>query len=62
MITAMTLGVADHCECTSREQATQIAIALLSYATKPTFAAARALLWHKTNPSREVPLTRIERL
>src|SRR6185437_15291426 len=55
MIGTMDLGIADNGERASSEQATQIAIALLADAAKLVFASARALLWHETNPSREVP-------
>ena len=47
---AMDLGIADHCECASREQAAQIAIALLADTAKLVLAAARVLPRHETNP------------
>src|SRR6516162_5731865 len=52
---AMDLGIADHGERASREQAAQIAIALLADAAKLVFTPARVLLRHKPNPGREVP-------
>src|SRR5262245_40891938 len=52
---AMDPGIADHGERASREQAAQIAIALLADAAKPVLAAARVLLRHEPDPGREVP-------
>src|SRR5215210_1734242 len=51
---AMDLRVADDGECSSREQAAQIAIASLTDAAEPLLAAARALLRHEADPGREV--------
>jgi hypothetical protein len=45
---AMYLGMADHGELTSREQAAQIAIALFAHTAKPVLA------WHEPDPGREV--------
>src|SRR5262245_30405316 len=55
MARAVDLGIADHGECASREQATQIAITLLADAAKPVLAAAGVLLRHEPDPGREVP-------
>src|SRR6516162_2986821 len=55
MPSAMDLGIADHGERASREQAAQIAIALLADTAKLVFTPARVLLRHKPNPGREVP-------
>src|SRR4029077_14172774 len=54
MIGAMDLGVADHGERPSREQAAQIAIALFADTAKLVLAPARVLLRHEPNPGREV--------
>jgi|SRR5580692_10738028 hypothetical protein len=54
MIGAMDLGIADHGERASREQAAQIAIALFADTAKLVFAPARVLLRHEPHPSREV--------
>ncbi len=51
----MDLGIADHGECACREQAAQIAIALLADTAKLVIASARVLLRHEPNPGREVP-------
>ena len=47
MIGAMDLGIADHGERASREQAAQIAIALLADTAKFVLAPARVLLRHE---------------
>jgi hypothetical protein len=39
------LGIADHGECSRREQAAQIAIASFADAAQSVLAAARVLLW-----------------
>ena len=54
MIGAMDLGIADHGERASREQAAQIAIALFADTAKLVFAPARVLLRHEPHPGREV--------
>ena len=51
---AMDFSVADHGERAGREQAAQIAIALLADAAKLVFAPARVLLRYQPNPGREV--------
>ena len=51
----MDLGITDDRECASREQAAQIAIALLADTAEPVLAAARVLLRHQPDPGREVP-------
>jgi hypothetical protein len=55
MPSAVDLGIADHGERPSREQAAQIAIALLADTAKLVLTPARVLLGHKPNPGREVP-------
>src|SRR5262245_25199976 len=55
MAGTMDLGVAGYGECASREQATQVAVALLADAAQPVLAPARVLLRHEPDPSREVP-------
>jgi hypothetical protein len=50
----MDLGIADHGERASREQAAQIAIALLADTAKLVLAPARVLLRYEPNPGREV--------
>src|SRR6516162_4667168 len=57
----MDLGITDDRECAGREQAAQIAIALLADTAEPVLAAARVLLRHEPDPGREVP-TRSEGL
>src|SRR5215831_10444527 len=54
MPSAVDLGIANHGKCASREQATQIAIALLADTAKLVLAPARVLLRHQPNPGREV--------
>jgi hypothetical protein len=51
---AMDLGIADHRQCTGREQAAQIAIALLADTTQLVLAPTRVLLRHEPDPGREV--------
>src|SRR4029077_8566514 len=58
---AMDLGITDDRECASREQAAQIAIALLADTSEPVLAAARVLLRYQSDPGREV-LSRPESL
>jgi len=58
---AMDLGIADHRESASREQAAQIAITLFADTAKLVLAPARVLLRHEPNPGREIP-TRSEGL
>src|SRR5215831_17300056 len=50
MPSAVDLGVADYGKCASREQAAQIAIALLADTTKLVLAPARVLLRHLSRP------------
>src|ERR1700757_4692425 len=52
---AVDLGIADHGERAGREQAAQIAIALLADTAKLVLAPARVLLRHQPDPGREVP-------
>src|SRR5262245_4815401 len=52
---AVDLSVADDCECASRKQAAQIAIALFADAAELVLAAARVLLGDEPDPGREVP-------
>jgi len=52
---AVDLGIADHGERASREQAAQIAIALFADTAKLVFTPARVLLRHEPNPGREIP-------
>src|SRR4029077_5683390 len=52
---AMDLGITDDRGAPSREQAAQIAIALLADTAEPVLAAARVLLRHEPDPGREVP-------
>src|SRR5262245_7599145 len=52
---AMVLRIPDHGERASREQAAQIAIALLADTAEPVPAPAGVLLRHEPDPSREVP-------
>src|SRR5271168_687444 len=54
MLGATEFRVADHRERTGREQAAQIAIALLADAAKLFFTPARVLLRYRPNPGREV--------
>src|ERR1700746_207926 len=54
MLRAMDLGITDRCECTSREQTSQIAIALFTDAAKFVLPPARILLRHEADPGREV--------
>ena len=51
---AMDFRIADHGERAGREQAAQIAIALLADAAKLFFTPARVLLRYQPNPGREV--------
>ena len=55
MPSAVDLGVADYGKCASREQAAQIAIALLADTAEPVLATARVLLRYQSDPGREVP-------
>src|SRR6516164_6439618 len=55
MPSAMDLGIADHGERAGREQAAQIAIALLADTAKLVLAPTRVLLRNEPNPRREVP-------
>src|SRR5262249_7119693 len=52
---AVDLGIADHGEGASGEQAAQIAIALFADAAKLVLAPARVLPRHQPDPGREVP-------
>src|ERR1700751_4992827 len=52
---AVDFGIADHCERASREEAAQIAIALLADIAKLVLTPARVLLRHEPNPGREIP-------
>src|SRR5215813_2578927 len=52
---AMDLGIADHGERASREQAAQIAIALFADTAKLVLAPARVLLRHEPNPGGKIP-------
>src|ERR1700760_2151152 len=47
----MDLGIADHGECASREQATQITVALLADTAELVLATARLLLRYEPDPS-----------
>ena len=51
---AVDLGIADHGERASREQAAQIAIALFADTAKLVLAPAGVLLRYEPNPGREV--------
>src|SRR5271170_463237 len=53
MLGAMDLRIADHGECPGREQAAQVAIALLADTAELLFAPARALLRHEPDPGRK---------
>ena len=55
MFGAVDLGIADDGECAGREQAAQIAVALLADAAEPVLTPARVLLRHEPDPGREVP-------
>src|SRR6516164_607927 len=55
MPSAVDLGIADHGECASREQAAQIAIALFTDTAKLVLAPTRVLRRHEPDPGREVP-------
>src|SRR6266480_4290514 len=57
----MDFGIANHCQRAGREQAAQIAIALLADTAEPVLAPARVLLRHEPDPRREIP-TRSESL
>ena len=50
----MDLGIADNGESSGREEAAQIAIALLADAAKLCFASARVLFRHQPDPGREI--------
>src|SRR6516162_2016788 len=52
---AVDFGIADHCKRASREEAAQIAIALLADIAKLVLTPARVLLRHEPNPGREIP-------
>jgi len=54
MLGAMDLRIADHGKRAGREQAAQIAIALLADAAKLFFTPTRVLLRYQPNPGREV--------
>ena len=51
----MDLGITDDRQRAGREQAAQIAIALLADTAEPALAAARVLLRYQSDPAREVP-------
>src|SRR6266705_898595 len=51
----MDFGIANHCQRAGREQAAQIAIALLADTAEPVLAPARVLLRHEPDPGREIP-------
>ena len=55
MFGAMDLGIADHCQRASREQAAQIAIALFADPAKLLPTAARVLPRYQSDPGCEVP-------
>ena len=54
MFGAVDFGITNDRERTGHEQAAQIAVALLAYAPKPVFTAARVLPRNQSNPSREI--------
>src|SRR5277367_3851250 len=55
MLGAVELGIANYGERASREQTTQITIALFGDATELVFTPARVLLRNKSDPGREIP-------
>jgi Protein of unknown function (DUF3363) len=56
---AVDLGIADHGERASREQAAQIAIALFADIAKLVFTPTRVLLRHEPNPGREMRVYKV---
>ena len=56
---AVDFGIADHCKRASREEAAQIAIALLADIAKLVLTPARVLLRHEPRPRNPVPIGRL---
>src|SRR5436190_17630263 len=54
MTAAIEFGMPDHRECAGHKQSAQIAITLFADAAEPLTPAARMLLGHQSNPSREM--------